>query len=365
MMIDSITREAIAKCLALDIPFALCLLPDSDESTFFAAAPAADNCDLTVIGEAIDRFDGFLFSDFEVNQTIRATGITKILTAADILSLDAHAAICSDVVLRRLNETTTREAYYEQADRIIGSFGSDKEKAVLSKVTAIKSEVHPVDVAERYFAQHPSCFRYLYFTPECGIWFGASPELVLDYDCNTGKFISMSLAGTRAVADFDSVWDTKNSLEHDMVTDYILDVLHRHGFATGDPEMKNVRFGHIEHLCHIIGACGNEKLSRLLPDLYPTPAFCGFPRDAAWQLIRTVETHRRYCYGGFAGIKSGGRTRLYVNMRCAFTHKADKDGRFTYNLFGGGGLTCRSDREAEWMEAEAKVSSLKQIITQN
>lgn len=363
---DIHTSGAIEKCVRLNIPFALYAMPDEGRMQFLASDPRRKKggCELTP--EIFDSFDGFVFNYFEVDKTLHAFGISRDLTAEDILSGDFGSGVDPDKVMSvpATYLSTDKMIYYAQANNIISQMKNDREKTVLAHVVSIESDCKPWVVALKFFNRFPGCFRHLYFTPESGMWFGASPEMLIDYDRTRGDITSMSLAGTRRVAGDDAPWDNKNVLEHNIVTAFITNVLEAVCNEVDSPSEAKVTFGNIEHLCHIIKGEGcSASPSEILPLLSPTPALCGWPRDKAFSLILGNEAFERRCYGGFVGLTDPGHTTLFANLRCAYVKKSVDNENFIYNLFGGGGLTRHSDAESEWKEAKSKIRVLQNLIS--
>lgn len=360
---DFQTNTAIETCRKYGIPYALYAMPGEDAVNFFASDPRKSHARNKIDPAEFDSFDGFVFNFFEIDKTLHAYGIRREISADDVLSLDTTGLEIPEIKMTvPTTISTDRMLYYAQANNIISGMHTDEEKTVLAHVVSVESSISPVMLAQKYFRKHPLCFRYLYFTPESGTWLGASPELLVDFNRITGALTSMSLAGTRRY-NGEMPWDNKNLLEHDIVTRYISEILSAFCKSVDTPAEAKVRFGDIEHLCHIIKADGRGiALADLLPELCPTPALCGWPRDKAYKLILENEAFQRHCYGGFVGINNKTCATLYVNLRCAMVDFSVDSCRFIYNLFSGGGLTRHSIPHEEWLEAKSKMRTLLSLI---
>lgn len=358
--------RAAMKAMRLEIPFALVLLPGETAPIFFVEDPMKGLGYSLLVGSDFDSFEGFVFNRFELRDTLVAHGIKSELTAKQLLELDETKIPSHPTCSIPQNDTTTDKIVYRaQAISIIDSFEDEYQKTVLSHIVKLQTISNPVETSRKYFAKHPDCFRYLYYTPISGVWFGASPELLIDIEKNGGSIKSMSLAGT--IHDInEGEWDKKNTLEHNMVTTHIISVLKAAGIKDIQSEQQDVKFGDIRHLCHKISGKGDIIESLVLPHLSPTPALCGWPRERAYSQIANTESHSRGCYGGFVGIKNSERSLLYVNLRCAKATPQFVDEikmiMYNYTLYGGGGLTIYSDPDREWEEAKAKINSLLNII---
>ena len=92
--------------------------------------------------------------------------------------------------------------------------------------------------------------------------------------------------------------------------------------------------------------------------LYPTPAVCGTPSDAAEALITTAETDRGF-YGGAVGYTdANGDGEYMVAIRCAEVDAAGATAR----TWAGGGLVIDSDPQAELDETSAKLRTIMRAL---
>ena len=361
-----IEYRAAMKAERLGIPFALVVKPGEKTPLFFVENPNKSQGCRLLVGSDFDTFNGFVFNSFELNDKLCAIGIRSELTAKDLLDMDESIIPRQRDCLAPHNEVTTDYMVYRaQALSIINSFDDQNQKTVLSHIVSLHTVSNPVEACCKYFSKHNDCFRYIYYTPQSGIWMGASPELLIDYDEASEQLQSMSLAGT-IFDENEKEWDEKNTLEHNMVTDHIVSVFSRAGLSDISTRKVDLKFGEIRHMCHHISAHGKIIASELLPKLSPTPALCGWPRERAYRQIVDTEAHIRGCYGGFVGVKNSHSMTIYVNLRCAkITPRFIPEIRtrmYDYTLFGGGGLTIHSDPDKEWHEAKSKINSLISIL---
>ncbi|MCM1293153.1 MAG: chorismate-binding protein [Bacteroides sp.] len=351
--------QQIARIHRSGMTFAACQMPGEDSFKLFVAPSASKLDDLRIDCQEFDSFQGFVFNKFALGKTLESFGIPAIEGNVEIV--DTHAATASKANDYTGITSTSHEGYVRKVEDVIASIDGDNEKVVYSRIVVCDSDIDPVDVAKRYFAMHPRCFRYILHISGGATWIGATPELLMDYSASESSLQTMSLAGTRVKAESGSEWDKKNRLEHNMVTDHIVSTLENHGYEITDNRETSIAFGDIEHLCHQITAKGRGRLSDLLPDFSPTPALCGYPRSKAYEKIVEYEDFDRELYGGFVGVKDADRTRLFVNLRCAKVIE-NVSGGFKYVLFGGGGLTRRSSAESEWIETQNKMRSLFELV---
>lgn len=255
-------------------------------------------------------------------------------------------------------ESTSREDYIRGVSNVIASCRKRNGKTVYSRVVCGEiGRGKLAAVASRLFASHPGTLRFIYHTPATGVWLGATPELLLDFDKTSGAFHTMAFAGTRPKKTFVP-WDGKNIRENRFVIDYITERLGALGVPTEVAALETVAYGEIEHLCaNISGQASPGALEKIIDAINPTPALCGFPKDEAVRDISQNESHARGCYGGFIGFSSPSRYVAFVNLRCM----QFRDGKFC--IFGGGGITAESDPETEYLETDAKTALLRKLTT--
>ncbi len=252
--------------------------------------------------------------------------------------------------------STSHEEYIRGVSHVIDSCKGRNGKTVYSRVVCgeISQNKLPV-VASRLFESHPDTLRFIYYTPATGVWLGATPELLLDFDKNSGTFHTMAFAGTRPKKKFVE-WDGKNIRENRFVIEYITDRLKALGVTTEVAALETVAYGEIEHLCaNISGQASTDDLEKIIDAINPTPALCGFPKNEAICDILHNELHERGCYGGFIGFSTPSRYVAFVNLRCM----QFRDGKFC--IFGGGGITAESDPETEYLETDAKTALLRKL----
>ena len=101
----------------------------------------------------------------------------------------------------------------------------------------------------------------------------------------------------------------------------------------------------------------DDCIGDLIHTLHPTPAVCGLPkRDAFRFIVSNEHTPRRY-YSGVKGMLASEATHLYVSLRCMNIEENH------YHLYAGGGLLKESTEEQEWQETEAKLETMRHLLT--
>lgn len=204
-------------------------------------------------------------------------------------------------------------------------------------------------------------YVYLFHTPQTGYWLGATPEILLA--CEGKEARTMALAGTQLLegGTLPEPWSEKNIREQAYVTEYILSCLREGGLSPEAEGPYTATAGELAHLRTDIRFTlpSLGQLGRLLSALHPTPAVCGLPKSAAFRFIGEHEGYDRSYYAGFLGrLSPGGRTALYVNLRC-MSCPSEPEG---LRLYAGGGLLPESVLEAEWQETERKLQTMKYVI---
>ncbi|HNQ28353.1 MAG TPA: chorismate-binding protein, partial [Aquaticitalea sp.] len=173
----------------------------------------------------------------------------------------------------------------------------------------------------------------------------------------------------------------KEKEEQQIVTDFIVEGLHKSVDKIEVSEVQTVRAGHLLHLKTDILATIHPKtfhMGALLEQLHPTPAVCGLPKSIAKRFILQNEQYDREYYTGFLGELNfkekllrnpNGRniennayasvklvSQLYVNLRCMQL----KDNQVS--VYVGGGITKDSVPEKEWEETVSKSQIIKSIL---
>mgnify|MGYP000805966984 FL=1 len=211
--------------------------------------------------------------------------------------------------------------------------------------------------ADEFFSRFPDTFRFIYFTPATLGWMGATPEILLNFDKRSGRFSTMSLAGTRPSSAAGS-WDDKNVEENNFVTEYIVAQLQDIAEEIKVSPANGLRYGSVVHLLHTrSGKADKESIPALIKAINPTPALCGIPKADAIKDISELELHDRNCYGGYIAVDTPDRFIAFVNLRCV----QFSGSRFC--AYAGGGITGASIPEDELAETNAKLSRLLPVLT--
>jgi isochorismate synthase EntC len=127
--------------------------------------------------------------------------------------------------------------------------------------------------------------------------------------------------------------------------------------ATDQPQLRRLR--NIQHLAtEIVGRVRPEvDVLELVRRLHPTPAVCGWPREAARLVISAIEHFDRGWYAGPVGWLDGqGEGEFAVALRSALV-------RLDHAwLFAGNGIMGDSQPEAEFAEVNLKFRPLTEAL---
>ncbi|MNX63205.1 Salicylate biosynthesis isochorismate synthase [compost metagenome] len=266
----------------------------------------------------------------------------------------------------RLPEPGDRERWSE-AIRAALSQADAIPKVVLSREIRLRATaaLDPWTVLSRFPASAPGhrfCFR---FDPDAA-FLGATPERLVSI---TGdRVMADGLAGTRrrGVDEAEDqllaaamLEDDKERREHDFVVRFIregLTPLCRSLQVATTPTV--LRTPTVQHLYTPISGelKPDTSLQDVLAALYPTPAVCGTPREAARQSVRRLEDRVRGWYAGAVGWVGADACDFAVGIRSAILHPGGAI------AITGCGIVPGSDPDAEYEETERKASGILSIL---
>lgn len=253
-------------------------------------------------------------------------------------------------------QSTSRQRYSDTVREASARAGKRNGKTVIVReICGVFHNFKPIEMAEKYFANFPGMFCFLFYHPSTAYWMGASPELLVTVDGHEGR--TRALAGTRRASAIGD-WDGKNLAEHQMVVDDIRQNIASLGQEwTCQPlERNTLRYKDIEHLCTPISLKyngeGEMPIGRAITALHPTAAVGGFPRETAIADIESLEDRPRKFYASVISTK----TTAYVVLRCV--HFDERN----WCVYTGSGITGLSQADDEWDETQAKAAPLLSIL---
>lgn len=227
------------------------------------------------------------------------------------------------------------------------------KKVVISRIKEIPNDgIDLIQTFKKLHFTYPKAYVYLWFTPDEGLWIGASPELLLEEENLEIK--TVSLAGTLPK---DENWTSKEIHEQQVVTDYIVSKLKE----TTDLKVDGphtVDAGFFNHLKSYISAkvLAYNQVKSILQEMHPTPAVCGMPKKNAKDFILKNEGYDRKFYAGYFGYKTPTKSLYFVNLRCAQVFAN------VVKLYVGGGIMPDSIPEKEWTETEMKSKTIGNLL---
>jgi isochorismate synthase len=353
-------KEAFAKILKSKLPFVLYSKPDEEDVYGFLQK----DVNLWFVQD-LEKDKGFVFAPYSSEQE-------KILIKSDAkLHFDMEGSdegfnfksMQVDNLFENKVEGPDQKIEKEKHIKLVSKAIESLKDGELDKVVIAREELwkaNKVDFSAIYsdlVFEYPEAFVYIFFHPLVGMWIGATPELFLEFDDESAH--SNSLAATKK-SDDNRAWTEKEEQEQQIVSDYIQEIFDKNmlnAVKTHGP--RTVQAGALEHLKSDITGLVSEmtNFNYLINQLHPTPAVCGQPLDKAKEFIENNEGFNRYFYTGFLGeLNIDDRSEFYVNLRCL---QVVREG---VKFFMGGGITAKSDPEAEWNETTAKSAVLKDIV---
>ncbi len=258
------------------------------------------------------------------------------------------------------NKTIDKDFHIKLVKKAIDAIEKKEfKKVVISRKEEVKiSDFNLIKTYHSLLQKYPAAMVYCWFHPKVGLWMGATPELLCKIDGN--HFYTMALAGTQLVTENEiAKWNEKEIIEQQLVTNFIVNEL--------KSEIKNlkisvpysVKAGHLWHIrTDITGEISSDiSIEKIIQKLHPTPAVCGFPKQAAKDFIIKNENYNRLFYTGYFGeINVDNTSELFVNLRCM--QVSDN----TISIYIGGGITHDSNPDKEWEETIAKANSMKSVF---
>lgn len=236
------------------------------------------------------------------------------------------------------------------------------DKVVLSRKEAVEiASLNIESLLNNLQFNYPNAFNYCFFHSKIGMWFGATPEQLLQVE--DVKIKTVALAGTQLFSE-SIQWESKEKQEQEFVTDFIVSSLKEYCNDIKVSEPFTSKAGTIAHIKTAISAELNSKkdLGNLIEKLHPTPAVCGLPKATAKQFILKNEGYNRKFYTGFLGelnidFKTFKKeySDLFVNLRCM---DVDKN---TATFYVGCGITKDSIPEKEYIETVNKSMIIRKV----
>ncbi len=345
------------------LPFAVYRLPKSNVVNVIAQSKPT----LHSLNKNDDK-KGFAFAPF-INSKAKKDSIIL----ADITTTDSKLPVLnfalteSKKIVDKIKPikivSSTKKEFTEYVGDIISNIQKGRFQKVVAARTIKLSKPKKFAAIEMFYAlckAYPTAFVSLTYTPQYGLWLGASPEVLLND--NGKQLTTYSLAGTKEnnATNKTSSWGNKEKTEQEIVSKYISDSIFK--LTNKKPDVKGpstVAAGNLLHLRTTFSFAKSKNINwrSITKALHPTPAVAGIPKNKAVRFISENEKNGRGFYSGFLGpVNFNGNTNLFVNLRCM--QILDKQ----LLLYTGCGITADSVPEKEWHETEIKSQTLIRVL---
>lgn len=310
---------------------------------------------------------GFLFAPFQEDEKHYSVIIEPdIYTTSDKLPMLGRLSSARKTKLpadKTKIQSVDKEQYIKYVKAIKSSIKTKGfKKIVAARVIKKKKPDHfnPVHYFQSLCKKYPAAFSSLVYTPEFGLWIGATPEVLLTID--TTGFKTFSLAGTRANKEtkFKSEWGIKEQHEQKIVSDYIMAAFKKvTKVKPGIQGPETITAGNLLHLrtTFIYRNIPKNSWPAVVTALHPTPAVAGLPKKASIEFIQKHESANRGFYCGYLGpVNLDGDINLFVNLRCMQVLKNK------LAVYVGCGITAGSNPKDEWKESKMKTETLLSVL---
>jgi isochorismate synthase len=272
-----------------------------------------------------------------------------------------------------LKEVPKPEDYIAGVKEALARFArGELDKVVLSRTLEIdcKQALDVKALVRRLEARNASGYTFAVrlqdstLQHERGTLIGASPELLISRRGN--RIIANPLAGSEPRSE-DPLIDQaraeqllaspKDRREHALVIGAVVEALRpfcRELKVPAEPQLINTPT--MWHLSTLIeGELADTETSSidLALALHPTPAVCGYPRQAARKAITEIEAYDRGLFTGMVGwCDDSGDGEWVVTIRCA------EVASHSIRLYAGAGIIAGSSPEKELAETGAKFNTM-------
>ena len=298
------------------------------------------------------------FVSFDQQENIDFQGDIKPISLAEFLKIE----ILSNLIPSKLTDfkQESEKDYLNKIQQVIDFIKENElSKLVISRRKLVNFKSQKINLTQTFLnlcEAYPNAFVYVFIQNE-KCWIGAFSEVLGKFNKETSEFQTMSLAGTTPL---EENWTAKELEEQQPVTDYISAILNDYSAEVKQSETYDHPSGNIKHLRTDFKAqIQRSDLEKIISELHPTPAVCGFPKEFCQNAIAEFEGHSRSFYAGYIKVETDETIQYFVNLRCAeiFQNAA--------LLYVGGGITADSAPEKEWIETELKAGAILKNLSFN
>ena len=298
------------------------------------------------------------FVSFDQQENIDFQGDIKPISLAEFLEND----VSSNLIPSKLTDfkQESEKDYLNKIQQVIDFIKENElSKLVISRRKLVDFKSQKINLTQTFLnlcSAYPNAFVYVFIQNE-KCWIGAFSEVLGKFNKEISEFQTMSLAGTTPL---EENWTAKELEEQQPVTDYISAILNDYSAEVKQSETYDHPSGNIKHLRTDFKAqIQRSDLEKIISELHPTPAVCGFPKEFCQNAIAEFEDHSRSFYAGYIKVETDETIQYFVNLRCAeiFQNAA--------LLYVGGGITADSAPEKEWIETELKAGAILKNLSFN
>jgi anthranilate synthase component I len=262
------------------------------------------------------------------------------------------------------------QAEYEENIRKTKEYiaAGDAFQIVISQRMSRETSADPFTIYRSLRMLNPSPYMFFLHYPADDMYvIGASPEMMVRYDAETGVSTIRPIAGTAprgATPEEDEanathmINDPKERAEHVMLVDLARNDL-GHVCDYGSVKVKQMmiveRFSHVMHITsHVEGKLRKDyDAYELVRSSFPAGTLSGAPKIRAMEIIEELESTRRGLYGGAVGYFSyDGSMDMCIAIRTVVMR-----GKMIY-LQAGAGIVADSDPTKEYQETLNKARAV-------
>lgn len=335
---------------------------DYNDSTWFVP-------ELLVLrkGSIKQLFFNFIFQNSSKEQVIKKlhTKLEKFFK----LNTGIEKATLPKIVMSIGDTPKDKKKWKQLVTEGLGRISENQiEKVVLSRKVELQlsSEPNLKIIINNLRSGYPNCYIFLYHHGKSS-FFGATPEKLAKFSNGLIEVDALAGSAQRGKTEDEDVQiekallsDSKNLLEHNYVIEHIKNTISsltedlaidsRHGIK---------KLANIQHIWSHITAKLSQKSSMMsiLKELYPTPAICGYPKEASLHLIKRLEGYKRGLYSGIIGwFNFEDEGEFAVALRSGLLTNSK------LIAFAGGGIVHNSDPELEYKETELKLKTIMSLF---
>ncbi len=242
------------------------------------------------------------------------------------------------------------------------------EKVVMARKIELdlNSKIDFGEVTNSLQEIYPKCYTFIYRNNN-STFFGATPEKLFSIKksiIETDALAGSIQRGDSEISDkelgLQLLESEKDIVEHNSVRNFLLEKLYH---VTEEIEYDSTpqlrKLSNIQHLWTPIKAKLKNDINilSLIENIYPTPAICGYPTDAALKLICNLEEFDRGLYAGIIGwFNLENEGEFAVALRSALL----KDNMI--HAFAGCGIVEGSNPIFEYNETELKLKPILSLF---